>query len=71
MKTKYEPTLGNTSLNAEQHDLMVEAIDHIEASPCALKKLTRWQFWFRKIYDMGYEAGADSCIGTHSEEGTS
>ena len=49
--TDYDPTLKNIQLTPAQEMLMVEAIKHIEDAPTAMKKTTRWQFWFRKIWD--------------------
>lgn len=55
-EVKYEPTVENITLTPEQNRLMVQAISHINEAPSTLKALTRWQFWFRKIWDSGYAA---------------
>ena len=53
----YNPTLDNIKLTPEQEHLMLQAIEHIEDAPTAIKKTTRWQFWFRQIWDQGYLSG--------------
>ena len=53
---EYKPTLENIILTPEQEALMVQAIKHINEAPSTIKKVTRWQFWFRQIYDDGKSA---------------
>jgi predicted adenine nucleotide alpha hydrolase (AANH) superfamily ATPase len=49
----YNPTLENIRLTPEQDALMVQMISHINDAPTTIKALTRWQFWFRQIWDGG------------------
>ncbi len=49
----YKATLENIKLTKQQDELMVCAIKHIQDTPNLIKKTTRWQFWFRKIWDSG------------------
>lgn len=54
---KYDPTPENIAISPELESIMVQAMKHVETAESPLKRLVRWQFWMRKAYDLGRDAG--------------
>ena len=52
----YNPTTENIRLTPEQDGIMCQMISHIKDAPTVIKSLTRWQFWFRQVWDRGAAA---------------
>lgn len=64
----YDPTLENITLTKEQDALMCQMIRHTQEAPNVLKALTRWQFWIRKVWAAGFDAGYAAGLASSEEE---
>jgi hypothetical protein len=71
MDIEYNPTVENITLSPTQEKLMVQAIEHIMSAPSSLKATTRWQFWFKQIWEAGRTEALDDCASSNNEEGYS
>lgn len=51
---EYKPTLDAITQTPELADLMTQMIRHVNEPDLSLVEQTvRWQFWTRRIYDLG------------------